>query len=119
MTSKNAILRTGRGGILTALALATVLVTGNNPSYAGWFGQHHPRRAEVLHRDSYLNREIRCDRGNLGGRYWQLESEDGRIRRQEQRDARLNGGYITPAEQYRLNWEESRLQRQINRDYHP
>jgi hypothetical protein len=85
-------------------------------AYGGfWF--NHPRRAEVLHRDAALNRELNCDRGLLSGHYGQLKAEDRAIHRQEQRDAFFDGGHITRGEQFRLNQEENHLQRQINRDY--
>jgi hypothetical protein len=81
------------------------------------FVNHHPRRAEVLTRDNIERNELRADRGNLGGHYGQLMHEDRSIRRQEQRDASMNGGHITRGEQNHLNREENRLQRQTNRDF--
>jgi hypothetical protein len=80
------------------------------------FVQNHPRRAEVLARDSNLNYKINKDEGNLGGHYQQLENKDRSIQRQEQTDARENGGYITKAEQTQLNHEENHLNNQIKRD---
>jgi len=80
------------------------------------FGQEHPRRAEVLGRDNRLNNEINNDKGHLDGQYGQLKGEDQSIRRQEQNDARQNGGYITKGEQQQLNGEENHLQRQVNQD---
>ena len=76
----------------------------------------HPRRAEVLHRDAGLNRQINADRGRLGGHYGQLKSEDASIARQEQRDARANGGYITRKQKQQLNQEENHLKSQVNQD---
>lgn len=81
------------------------------------FRENHPRRVEVLNRDQNLRNDIRQDRGNLGGHYNNLMAQDRRIQRQEQRDARRNGGMITNQEQRRLNREENRLHRNINRDY--
>jgi len=100
---------------LSALALS-VLFVGNSPSYAG-FAQKHPRRAEVLGRDRNLNRRINNDKGQLGGHYNQLKNEDKSIRRQEQRDAKINGGYITKGQKAHLNKEENRVNRQIERDH--
>ena len=77
---------------------------------------NHPRRAEVLGRDSGLNREINNDAGHLNGQYGQLKAEDQGIRAQEQTEAGQNGGYITRPEQRQLNQEENQLQRQVNRD---
>jgi hypothetical protein len=100
---------------LSALALS-VLFVGNSPSYAGGFGQRHPRRAEVLRRDRNINQRINSDKGHLGGHYGQLKAEDQSIRRQEQRDARINGGFITKGQKQHLNQEENRVNRQIRRD---
>ena len=103
---------------LSALALASLLaVAPCLPSFAGHFAQRHPRRAEVLHRDNHLNNKINQDRGQLGGHYGQLNREDNSIKRQEQRDSRINGGFITKGQQKHLNQEENRLNRQTNRDY--
>ena len=98
-----------------ALTLVTVMAS-STPSFAGTFAQNHPRRAEVLGRDRCINNRINANKGNLSGHYGQLEREDASIRRQEQRDAHMNGGYITKGEQAHLNREENRLNRQITRD---
>jgi hypothetical protein len=86
-------------------------------AWGGSFANRHPRRAEVLTRDNIERNELRADRGNLGGHYGQLMQEDRTIHRQEQRDARINGGYITRGQQNQLNREENRLQWQTNRDF--
>jgi len=112
--------------VLTACVLGT-LASASLPSYAGnqrgfWgnreqrFDNRHPRRSEVLDRAGNLNNRINADRGNLDGHYQQLSREDRSIRRQEQRDARMNGGHITAQEQQHLNREENRLNNQIRRD---
>lgn len=99
-----------------ALALGLVLAGTVLPSYAWPFCGNHPRRTEVTRRDNILNREINRDRGDLSGHYGQLKAEDRAIRKQEQRDIRMNGGYLTRGEQHRLNREENSVQRQINHD---
>ncbi|HEY9776500.1 MAG TPA: hypothetical protein V6C81_22250 [Planktothrix sp.] len=102
---------------LAAMAMGMVVTTNVMPSFAwGGFWHEHPRRAEVLGRDNGLNREIGRDYGHLSGHFGQLKSEDASIRRQEQRDARIDGGHITRGEQRQLNREENNLQWQINRD---
>lgn len=116
MINKEAILRLGKSGFLASIALGLVLSSANTSSFAGNFQKNHPRRAEVLHRDRNINNRINADRGNLDGHYGQLKREDRSIRRQEQRDARINGGYITKGQQHQLNREENRLNRQIRRD---
>jgi hypothetical protein len=83
----------------------------------GRFAQNHPRRAEVLHRDNHLNNRLNRDKGSLGGHYGQLRHEDNSIHRQERRDARANGGYITQGQKAQLNREENRMNRQIHRDH--
>ena len=96
-----------------ALAALALTLMSTLPSFA-W--GYHPRRSEVLGRDNHLNREINRNRGNLSGHFGQLKSEDRSIRRQEQRDFRRNGGYLTRGQQAHLNREENHVQRQINHD---
>ena len=84
----------------------------NNP-----FVQNHPRRAEVLGRDANLSYSINKDEGHLGGNYGALSQDDKSIQRQEQMDARANGGYITTQQQQQLNQEENQLRSQIQQDY--
>lgn len=101
-----------------AIALGSILLTAA-PSFAdscNWF-HFHPRRAEVMRRDAFLRREINGDRGYLRGHFGQLMREDRGILRQEQLDARRNGGFITPWQQSQLNREENALRRQINYDH--
>ncbi len=102
--------------ISLALIILGLTTQSSIPSYAGQFQRNHPRRAEVLHRDNREQNRISRNYGNLGGHYGQLSREDRGIRRQEQRDARMNGGHITKGEQRQLNREENHLNRQINRD---
>ncbi len=103
--------------VLPVTALMAVMLFSNQPSYAGQFRQIHPRRAEVLGRDRNINNRINQDRGQLGGHYGQLERQDQSIHNQEQRDARINGGYITPGQQQHLNQEENHVNREIQHDY--
>jgi len=80
------------------------------------FVQNHPRRSEVMSRDSNLNYGINKDEGHLGGNYSTLESEDRSIAQQQRQDAAQNGGYITRQEQTQLNGEENSLRNQIRQD---
>ena len=106
-----------RGISLSSLAMASLLALSVAlPSLAGNFQQNHPRRAQVLRRDNRLNNQINNDRGHLNGQYRNLQRQDNGIRRQEQRDARMNGGHITRGEQSQLNREENHVQREVNRD---
>jgi hypothetical protein len=83
----------------------------------GSFAQNHPRRAEVLGRDNNLNNSINADRGQLGGNYQALKTDDRSIRQQEQQDAGANGGYITRTQKQQLNQEENQLRQQIGQDF--
>lgn len=98
------------------LALGLIVTVSSLPSYAGKFWKNHPRRAEVLGRDRNINNRINNNKGNLDGHYGQLKAEDKAIRKQEQFDARANGGHITRGEQKQLNKEENHLNNQIKRD---
>ena len=102
-------------GATSAMALC-MLVSSVLPSFAGRFAQNHPRRAQVLGRTNNLNARANANKGNLGGHYGQIKSEDRGIRRQEQRDARQNGGHITKGEQNQLNREENHVNNQIKND---
>ena len=102
---------------LLSVAALGLLITSTAPSFAGQFQRNHPRRAEVLHRDNNINNRINNDRGHLGGHYGQLKRQDRNIRRQEQRDARMNGGHITKGEQRQLNREENHVNNEIRRDH--
>ena len=99
-----------------AIAIATV-VGSCAPSFAGSFRHNHPRRAEVLGRDANLSYSINKDEGHLSGQYGTLNQEDHQIVRQEQADARANGGYITTQQQQQLNQEENQLRSQVQQDY--
>jgi hypothetical protein len=90
---------------------------GTGYGRGGNFAENHPRRAEVLGRDNHLNNVINQDRGDLGGNYSALKTDDRSIRQQEQADARANGGFITPTQQAQLNQEEGQLRSQINQDF--
>lgn len=103
-------------------ALALLLTAAAVPSFAGngWrearFDKRHPRRSEVMDRTGNINQTLKADRGNLDGHYGQLKREDQAIRRQQRRDARRNGGYITQGQQAQLNREENHLNNQIVKD---
>jgi hypothetical protein len=104
------------GSIIRTSLFVGLLFATTAPSWAGKFAQEHPRRAEVLRRDNQLQQQANNDRGHLEGHYGQITREDNSIRRQEQQDARINGGYITKGQQNYLNREENGVQRQIDRD---
>ncbi len=99
--------RAGVPALLSILVLASTA-----PSFAQSWSQKHPRRAEVVRRDNNINRRINNNYGHLGGKYGHLENQDMSIRRQEQQDARNNGGYITKGQQGQLNREENSLSKE-------
>jgi F0F1-type ATP synthase membrane subunit b/b' len=80
------------------------------------FEQEHPRRAEVVHRDSRINGTLNADAGKLGGNLPALKQQQQSIRQQEQADAKANGGYITRSQQQQLNAEENQLNQEIKTD---
>jgi succinate dehydrogenase/fumarate reductase flavoprotein subunit len=109
--------------VIASASLATLLLAGviigapqAEQAQAQSFPQRHPRRAEVLRRDANLNNTINRDFGHLDGHFRQLKREDRGIFREQQRDARLNGGHITNSEYRRLNRQENSVRRQINSD---
>jgi hypothetical protein len=76
----------------------------------------HPRREEVNGRLQNQNQRIHQERreGELNARQaHRLHLADRRIRHQERRFARHDGGHITRAEQHRLNREENKVSGRI------
>ncbi|MBS2007117.1 MAG: hypothetical protein JST01_08750 [Cyanobacteria bacterium SZAS TMP-1] len=98
---------------VAAIAAVAITLMSSLPSFA-W--SNHPRKQEVLRRDNQIKKEINCNKGNLNGHFGQLKAEDKAIKRQEQRDFRKNGGFLARGQQIKLNREENKVQRQINRD---
>jgi hypothetical protein len=105
---------------MIALALATLGTSlGASVSSASaetLWQYHHPRRAEVNERLAYQN--YRINNGVEDGRIspWRaarLHAEDRTIQNEERFIARLNAGYITPAQQRALNQQENVVSRQI------
>jgi hypothetical protein len=103
-------------GISAAALALSMLALTSSASFAGTFGQNHPRRAEVLHRDNRINNRVNNNYGHLGGNYGHLEHQDNAIRRQEQQDSRQNGGYITKGQKGQLNREENSLSKETHFD---
>jgi len=101
---------------LLVVGLSAGMLAQSAFAFGGHFAQNHPRRAEVLGRDNGLRNEIKGDRGQLNGNYGKFMAQDRQIRHQEQRDARINGGYITPGQQAKLNREENHLANKVDRN---
>jgi len=80
------------------------------------FREDHPRRAEVLGRDTRIGGRLNADYGKLDGNFGALKQDQRSIRQQEQADAAANGGYITRTQKQQLNQEENQLNQQIRQD---
>ena len=101
--------------ITALLGLAIGLSTATAASAATNVG---PRRDQVIDRLQNQNKRIHEERkeGDLtAAQAKQLHSEDRAIYKQEQFDAKLNGGHITNAEQKALNQEENAVSKQIGK----
>ncbi len=103
--------------ILIAAMGAAVLAGGAGAASASTPWQnHHPRRVEVNHRLTHLNRTIRMDRrdGEISGREAaRLHARVHMVRLQERHDARFHGSHLTRREQARLNHEEGGIHRHL------
>ena len=101
---------------MIAIAVVTLGSSLTAASAETLWQYNHPRRAEVNQR--LANQNYRINDGVEDGRIspWRaarLHAEDRAIRYEEQTMARINGGYITPAEQRALNQQENAVSRQI------
>ena len=97
----------------TALAaLLGALATGATFSAAAAQPMAHPRQAEVLNRAADQRAMIRHEErtGRISSaKAHRLLAANHRIVVKEHRMARRNGGYLTTAQQHRLNRQESRV----------
>ena len=104
--------------LVAAAALGASFTVSANAAVPTRFDLHHPRRAEVIHRLERQSQRIREERkeGDISfSEARMLHREDRAVFRQEQREARRNGGFLTKAEQRRLNREENGISHQIGR----
>ena len=100
--------------VVMGLVMAGSAVTGASAE-TRW-QVNHPARVEVNHRLAIQNariHEARRDGELNAGQAHRLHMADRRIRRQEQRFARHDGGHLTRAEQHRLNREENKVSNRI------
>lgn len=101
---------------VASLGLAMIAMSGASAD-TRW-ERHHPRRDEVVDRLHNQDLRIQDERreGELTARQAHyLHREDRAIFRQEQREARINGGYLTKGQQRQLNREENGVSGQIGR----
>jgi hypothetical protein len=81
------------------------------------FKKKHPRRSEVVGRannEENKNNAATADGKITGKQAAKLDRQDEAIKRQEERQARRNGGHITKKEQARDNREENRVNAERN-----
>lgn len=106
-------------GVLAAASVAGVAVAASAaPAAAPAFAAQHPRQAQVLVRAAHERMRIREERREgvlTRGQAHRLLVADKRIVRRERRMSRANGGFITGAQQHRLNREEGAVGRNIPR----
>jgi hypothetical protein len=105
---------------ITTVTVSALVVSAPSAS-ASWFGRHHPRRAEVNHRE--WRQQERIEQGIHNGSLspqeaQQLESQERALRQQEHADVRANGGYLTKGQDRQLNREEDMLSHEIHHDEH-
>ncbi|MBV9994680.1 MAG: hypothetical protein JO127_05660 [Caulobacteraceae bacterium] len=102
--------------LIAAMGVAVVAGGATTASANTPWQNHHPRRVEVNHRLTNLNRSIREERreGELTrGEAAHMHARVHHIRMQERRMARFHGGHLTRVEQARLNHEETGVRRHI------
>jgi hypothetical protein len=77
---------------------------------------HHPRQDQVLDRVHRQRQEIRVERreGEISrAKAHRLMTAENRLAREDRRDARINGGYITKGQQRHMDRQENRLHRHV------
>jgi hypothetical protein len=107
--------------LCAAVAMTSALAVAAPEASAGWFSRHHPRRAEVDHREEYQQRRIAKGLRNgtlTPGEARQLETQENALKRQEHEEVRANGGYLTKRQTRQLNHEEDTLSHEIHHDTH-
>lgn len=104
--------RTALVAVLGALAAGATVTAASAQTYA----PAHPRQAEVLDRTAHQRAEIRRDErsGRIShAKAHRLLVADRRIAMRDRRLSRHNGGYISRAQQHRLNSRENQLGHRI------
>ena len=99
-----------RNLLVAALGLAAIAAAGSASAETRW-EQHHPRQDQVLDRDAHLRHDVRVERreGDISrAQAHHMLRHDRQIAREDHRMARRNGGYITKAQQHRMNRQENR-----------
>ncbi|HEY2662153.1 MAG TPA: hypothetical protein VGI79_20705 [Caulobacteraceae bacterium] len=105
-----------RNALLVAMGLVMACGAATGASAETRWAHNHPRQHEVLARTARQEHRITAEHreGEItAARAHRLRAADVRLARQDHRDARINGGYITKGQQRHLNREESRVSRKI------
>jgi Skp family chaperone for outer membrane proteins len=106
-------------GFMCLIGASAAVAKKGHPENKKGFEKHHPRRTQVLKRTDRQKNRVNKDLTGKKMTYQQgskVKREDRAIRRQEQADAKANGGHITKGEQRQLNREENGVNREIKRD---
>lgn len=105
-----------RNLLIAAIGLTMAASAAGAASAATPWQAHHPRRVEVNHRLTHLNRSIRVERreGDLTAlQARRLHERAHMVRVTERRDARHDGGHVTRHEQIRLNHRENAIRHRV------
>ena len=103
-----------RGRLVSAAIVLGALLFAS-AAQASW-EQRHPRRDQILDRTHNLNLRIANERREGELKLWkahELHAEVRRTRFEQRGMARVNGGYITKAQQAGLNRQENAISREI------
>lgn len=102
--------------LLLATLAAAGMAASATPSFASEWARHHPRQAQVLHREHHQLHQIARERrdGEISRHEAHvLRAREHRIAHEEHAYARAHGGRLTRGEQRHLNHEENRVHRAI------
>lgn len=105
-----------RNVLLVAMGLVMACGAATGASAETRWGYNHPRQHEVLARVGHQERRVTHERreGEISAaKAHRLRMADARMARQDHRDARINGGFITKGQQRQLNREENGVSRRI------
>ncbi len=114
-------MKKGFVALCATTAMVGALLVATPPASANWFTQHHPRRAEVNHREGRQQERIAhgIRNGSISPQEaQQLESQERALKLQEREEVRANGGSLTKQQTRQLNHEEDTLSHEIYHDTH-
>jgi hypothetical protein len=104
--------------VLTALSFAVLLAPLSASAETKW-DKEHPRQHKVLKgangqkgadNKAFKNGKI------TGNQDKQLKREDNAIKREDRRDAKINGGYITKGQKQHMLNQEKNVNKQLKAD---